>query len=42
MQLVDNIRNYYDILARMEPREGAMVPAVAEAQASSKLSPPSR
>ena len=42
MQLVDNIRNYYDILARMEPREGAMMPAAAEAQASSKLSPPSR
>jgi membrane-bound lytic murein transglycosylase F len=42
LQLVDNIRNYYDILARMEPREGPMMPAVAEAQASSKLSPPSR
>jgi membrane-bound lytic murein transglycosylase F len=42
MQLVDNIRNYYDILARVEPREGPAVPAVAEAQASSKLSPPSR
>jgi len=31
LQLVDNIRNYYDILARMEPRDGA--------QASSNLSP---
>ena len=27
-QLVDNVRNYYDILARMEPREGAL-PAAA-------------
>ena len=37
MQLVDNIRNYYDIISRMNPREGP-VPA----QASSKDSAPSR
>jgi len=42
MQLVDNIRNYYDVLARIEPRDGPVMPAVAEAQASSKVSPPSR
>jgi membrane-bound lytic murein transglycosylase F len=35
MQLVDNIRNYYDILTRMEPRDAPMLPAVVEAQASS-------
>jgi membrane-bound lytic murein transglycosylase F len=29
MQLVDNVRNYYDILARMHPRE-APLPALAE------------
>jgi membrane-bound lytic murein transglycosylase F len=42
MQLVDNIRNYYDILARMEPRDAPMLPAAAEAQASSKGSAPGR
>jgi len=42
MQLVDNIRNYYDVLARIEPRDGPVMPAVAEAQASSKVSPPSK
>jgi membrane-bound lytic murein transglycosylase F len=43
MQLVDNIRNYYDILSRMEPREGLLMPSTAQAdQASSKVSPPSR
>jgi hypothetical protein len=43
MQLVDNIRNYYDILTRMEPRDGPVMPAMAEPpQASSKVSPPSR
>ncbi len=36
MQLVDNIRNYYDILARMEPRDGPVMPAVAETQAGSR------
>jgi membrane-bound lytic murein transglycosylase F len=35
MQLVDNIRNYYDILTRMEPRDAPMLPAVVGAQASS-------
>jgi membrane-bound lytic murein transglycosylase F len=42
MQLVDNIRNYYDILSRLEPRDGPVMPAIAETQASSKVSPPSR
>jgi len=42
MQLVDNIRNYYDILSRLEPRDGPVMPSVAEPQASSKVSPPSR
>jgi membrane-bound lytic murein transglycosylase F len=32
MQLVDNIRNYYDILARMEPRDMPLIAPVAEAQ----------
>ena len=34
LQLVDNIRNYYDILSRVEPRDVPMVPAAAEQQAS--------
>jgi peptidoglycan lytic transglycosylase F len=44
LQLVDNIRNYYDVLARLEPRETHVLPAPAsaEAQASSKGSTPSR
>jgi membrane-bound lytic murein transglycosylase F len=42
MQLVDNIRNYYDVLSRLEPRDGPVMPVIAEAQASSKVSPPSR
>jgi membrane-bound lytic murein transglycosylase F len=43
LQLVDNIRNYYDILARMEPREAPALPAVFEAiQSSSKGSATSR
>jgi membrane-bound lytic murein transglycosylase F len=42
MQLVDNIRNYYDILTRMEPRDAPMLPPVDDAQASSKGSTPSR
>ena len=32
MQLVDNIRNYYDILSRVEPREGS-APAIPESPA---------
>ena len=43
LQLVDNIRNYYDILARMEPREAPVLPAVFEAnQSSSKGSATAR
>ncbi len=42
MQLVDNIRNYYDILTRMEPRDAPMLPPAAEAQASSKGSAPGK
>ena len=34
LQLVDNIRNYYDILARMQPREAPALPAVFEANRS--------
>ena len=41
-QLVDNIRNYYDILTRMEPREPAPLSAALEAQASSNRSPGAR
>jgi len=32
MQLVDNIRNYYDILARAEPRDSPVLPGAAEPQ----------
>jgi len=42
MQLVDNIRNYYDILTRMEPRDAPMLPTAAEPQASSKGSAPGK
>jgi membrane-bound lytic murein transglycosylase F len=42
MQLVDNIRNYYDVLARMEPRDAPMLPPAVEAQASSKGSAPGK
>jgi len=42
LQLVDNIRNYYDILARMEPREPGTMPVAVEAQASSNRSPGGR
>ena len=43
LQLVDNIRNYYDILARMEPRDPPALPAVFEAnQSSSKGSTAAR
>ena len=42
MQLVDNIRNYYDILTRMEPRDTPVVPPANDPQASSKGSAPSR
>ena len=36
LQLVDNIRNYFDILARLEPRDAPTLPEVFESQASSK------
>ena len=36
MQLVDNIRNYYDILTRMEPRDKAMLPPENEPQSSTR------
>ncbi|HSS28708.1 MAG TPA: hypothetical protein VLL50_12200, partial [Usitatibacter sp.] len=42
MQLVDNVRNYYDIISRMEPRETAVVPLLETPQASSKGSAPSK
>jgi len=29
LQFVDNVRNYYDILARMEPREGTLSPPMS-------------
>ena len=32
MQLVDNVRNYYDILTRMEPREAPLLPQVPPAE----------
>ena len=36
MQLVDSIRNYYDVLSRVQPRDSPMLPPVVEAQSSSK------
>jgi membrane-bound lytic murein transglycosylase F len=43
LQLVDNVRNYYDILSRMEPRDGPDLPlADAADQASSKGSAAAR
>lgn len=42
LQLVDNIRNYYDILARAEPRDAPMIPVAEPPQASSKGAVPSR
>jgi len=42
MQLVDNVRNYYDIISRREPRGTAVVPLLDAPQASSKGSAPSR
>ena len=42
-QLVDNIRNYYDVLVHAEPRDTAVLPVVLGApQSSSKASAPSR
>ena len=34
MQLVDNVRNYYDILSRMETREAPPLPPPEEPAAS--------
>jgi membrane-bound lytic murein transglycosylase F len=42
MQLVDNVRNYYDIISRMQPRETPLIPVPVLLQASSKVSAPSR
>jgi membrane-bound lytic murein transglycosylase F len=42
MQLVDNIRNYYDILTRMEPRDAPMLPPVVDAQVSTRGSAPGK
>jgi membrane-bound lytic murein transglycosylase F len=42
MQLVDNIRNYYDILTRVEPRDAPMMPAAGEPPAYSKSSAPGK
>ena len=42
MQLVDNIRNYYDIICRMQPRDAPLIPLPVLPQASSKVSAPSR
>jgi membrane-bound lytic murein transglycosylase F len=39
MQLVDNVRNYYDVLARLAPREGPLAPA---AQLSTKGTTPGK
>ena len=36
MQLVDNIRNYYDVLTRVDPRDTPTLPPVNQAQSSSK------
>jgi hypothetical protein len=42
MQLVDNVRNYYDILARMEPRDVPLLPAPESAQLSTKGTAPGK
>jgi membrane-bound lytic murein transglycosylase F len=42
MQLVDNIRNYYDILARMEPRDTPMLPPETVPQVSTSGSAPGK
>ena len=42
MQLVDNVRNYYDILARMHPRDAPLLPVVDEPQLSTKGSAPGK
>ena len=52
MQFVDNVRNYYDVLARMEPREAPLMPTLppdqpldtarVSSQFSSKALPPGK
>jgi len=43
MQLADNVRNYYDILTRLEPREVAVLPqAPPAADASTNAAPPKK
>ncbi len=42
MQLVDNIRNYYDILTRMAPRVAPMPPPGVDPQLSTRGSAPGR
>ena len=39
MQLVDNIRNYYDILARAEPRDSPVLPGAAASSARPETAP---
>jgi hypothetical protein len=39
MQLVDNIRNYYDILARAEPRDSPVLPGAAASTARPETAP---
>jgi membrane-bound lytic murein transglycosylase F len=42
MQLVDNVRNYYDILARSEPRRATVPPSAPPGQLSSKGAAPGK
>ncbi|HYC35229.1 MAG TPA: membrane-bound lytic murein transglycosylase MltF [Usitatibacter sp.] len=42
MQLVDNVRNYYDILTRMEPRDAPQLPHPAGAPEPAIAAPPAQ
>ena len=42
MQLVDNVRNYYDILARVHPRDAPMPPLADSDQLSTKGAAPGK
>jgi len=42
MQLVDNVRNYYDILARMHPRDAPLPPLADSDQLSTKGAAPGK
>ena len=42
MQLVDSIRNYYDVLARVERRDSPMLPPEVDAQVSTRGSAPGK